>query len=59
MFARLTFAWICFRGCKFRHILRKFSFSDGEILLILRELISVVARYVMFISSMIIGGINF
>lgn len=47
----LIFAMIIFNGCKFCHILREFIFADDEILIILRGLISAVARYVMFMTS--------
>ena len=45
------FARIIFHGCKFCHISRGFIFADDEILIILRGLISAVARYVMFMTS--------
>ena len=50
------FARIIFHGCKFFHILRGFIFADDEILIILRGLISAVARYVMFMTSDKRGG---
>ena len=50
------FARIIFHGCKFCHILRGFIFADDEILIILRGLISAVARYVMFMTSDNSGG---
>ena len=41
---------------QFSYILRKFIFADGKILIILRGLIFAVARYVIFMPSMIIAG---
>ena len=58
IFARLTLAWIYFRGCKYCHFSRGFIFADGEDLIISRGLIFAVARNVMFISSIIIAWIK-
>ena len=54
--ARLIFAWIYFRECKFSHILRGFIFTVDGIIIISRGLISVVAKYVTFMSSVMILG---
>ena len=56
IFARLIFAWIYICRYKFCHILSGFIFVAAEILIISYEVIFAVARYVMFMSSMIIAG---
>ena len=56
VFAGISFHEINFRGCKFCHILRGFIFVDGEIIMISRGLMFVFAKYVMFMSSVIILG---
>ena len=56
IFARLTFAWIYFREFEFYHNSCVFIFGYVEIAIILRERISVVTRYLMFMPSMMITG---
>ena len=58
IFARLTFAWIYFREFEFYHNSCVFIFGYVEIAIILRERISVVTRYLMFMPSMMITGEN-
>ena len=58
IFKKLIFAWIYFCECKFCYISRRFIFGDGAVLIVSRTLIFVVARYAMFMSSMIIAGKN-
>ena len=53
IFTRLIFAWIYFRGCKFRHISRGFIFADREVLITIYNIqrtiyITVNSRYVEF-----------
>lgn len=58
-FWAINFHVVYFDGCKFCHISLECLFEYGYILLISLKVIFVVARYVIFIFSMItVGKIN-
>ena len=53
--ARLIFAWIFFRGCKYWYISRGFISVDGEVLIISSGIIFVATKHISMVFIVYVG----